>query len=113
MKSMVRMALRLLAAAIGVGIVFNLLFVVLVHVLSGDSSPGILVVAKRLSAYWIPLFASLCLLWFIVTFGRIFWQARKRASAAGLSVGQYFDLTPTQKSQLGDEENSARLDGRR
>ena len=100
MKFLLRLVLVLLAtaAAAALGIICS--FVLLLHFLPGGNSPSILAIAKDGLRTWIPLVAALLALWLLGTCARVVLLARRRASAAGITLLQYFALTPEQRSQL-------------
>lgn len=100
MKNLARMVFTLLGAAATVAASTSCALVLVIHFTLGGASPGILAVAKDGLRFWIPLVFSLVALWSIGTCARVILLARRRASASGLSLLQYFDLTPEQKLKL-------------
>lgn len=100
MKTFIRLVLRLLVTAIACAVGLTVFLILLVHVLSGESSPGLIAVAKNVSRDWVPLISLLLLLWFLGTVVNIWWQVTRQAKAANLSFSRYLDLSPTQKKQL-------------
>lgn len=104
MKALLRMILALVATALAVaaGVCCALIFVI--DFKQGGNSPGILAISRSGLRYWIPLVFTLIALWAIGTCTRTISLARRRASAAGISLLQYFDLTPEQKSLLSKSD---------
>ena len=94
------MILALLVKAVAVAVGVSCAVVLLIYFKQGSNSPGILAVSKDGLRYGIPLVFTLIALWFVGTCARVVLLARRRASAAGLSLLQYFDLTPEQKLKL-------------
>jgi hypothetical protein len=100
MRSLLRIVLVLLAGAVAIAFGVVCIFVLATHFIVGSDSPGILVIAKDGLRTWIPLVVALLALWFVGTLAWLLFLARRRASAARISLLQYFDLTPEQKSKL-------------
>ena len=100
MKSLLRIVLMLLAGAVAIALGVICTFVLTIHFIIGGNSPGILVIAKDALRTWIPLVVALLALWFVGTLAWLLLRVRRRASAAGITILQYFDLTLEQKSQL-------------
>jgi hypothetical protein len=94
------MVLTLLGGAATVAVGASCALVLVIHFSLGGASPGILAVAKDGLRFWIPLVFTLIALWLVGTCARVILLARRRASASGLSLLKYFDLTPEQKLQL-------------
>ena len=104
MKTLLRMVLALLGTAVAVaaGVCCALIFVI--DFKQGGNSPGILAIFRSGLRYWIPLVFTLIALWAVGTCTRTILLAQRRASAAGISTLQYFDLTHEQKSQLSQSD---------
>lgn len=80
--------------------------ILLVHLQLGERSPGIVTVARDWLLFWGPLIGTLTALWLVGTCARVILQARTRALGAGITLVQYFDLAPEQKSKLGNDSKS-------
>ena len=108
MKALSQIVFTLLVKAMAVAVGVSCALILLIYFKQGDSSPGILVVAKSALGYWISLVFTLIALWFVVTCARVLLLARRRASAAGLSLTQYFDLTPEKRLKLQENHQNVK-----
>ena len=104
MKALLRMVSTLLATALAVAAGACCALVFVIDFKQGIDSPGILAIFRSGLRFWIPLVFALIALWAVGTCTRTILLARRRASAAGISTLQYFDLTPEQKSQLSQSD---------
>jgi hypothetical protein len=106
MKSFIRLMLPLLGTTIACAVGLTVFLVLLVHVLSGEGSPGLIAVARNVSRAWGPLIWLLLLLWFLAAAANILWKVTRQAKAANLSVSRYLDLSAAEKVQLREGRGS-------